>query len=118
MKRLVLLGVLLILSIATLLFVANFQKDTNTISINEPNVIKASVIMIIIFFLPPILLSFFNNRFSRMFSFYYQIIFLLGFLALVPIGLFSFRGIPITILASCGAIVSLWSLLITKPNQK
>jgi len=117
MKRLKLLGILLLLSVITLLFVANFQKDTNTISINDPNVIKASLILLLVSFVPPVLLSFFNNRFSRMFSFYYQFIFLLGFLVLIPIGLFSFKGIPITILATCGVIISLWSLSVTKPDS-
>lgn len=118
MKRFRLLAILLIISVITLVLVANFQKDTNTISINDIDVIKASMIMIIMVFLPPIFLTFFESNRSRMLSFYYQFIFLFGFLILVPVGLFSFRGIPVTISALCGIVASLKSLSITKPEKK
>lgn len=117
MKRFSLLGVLFILSFTTLLFLANFQKNTNTISINNPEVMKASIILLVILFLPPILLAFFKGRKSRMFSFYYQSLFLLGFLILIPTALLDFNGIPITILAVCGFLISLWSMTITKPSK-
>lgn len=118
MKRLSLLSILLIISILTLVFVAYIQRETNTISIYDPNVVKASIIMLVILFFPPMLLSFFDGRISRMISFYYQILFLLGFLILSPIGLFSFKGIPVTICAILGCIVSVKSLSITKPSKK
>lgn len=58
MKKVSLLGILFILSITALILVADLQKDTNTISINNPDVMTASTILLTVLFVSPVLFAF------------------------------------------------------------
>ncbi|CEI83622.1 hypothetical protein J18TS1_04310 [Oceanobacillus oncorhynchi subsp. incaldanensis] len=117
MKRFVLLVFMLIVSIVTLFVTAYFQRDVNTLSLNDPQVIQASIIIMIILFIPPVLLSFFNHKFWRVISAIYQSIFFLGFIILVPTGVFSFQAVGISIVSLIGAVISLWSIFSTLPES-
>lgn len=117
LKRLSLLGLLLIVSILTLFLTAHFQRDVNTLSLNDPQVIQASILLMVILFFPPIGLSFFNHLFCRVISSIYQLIFFFGFVVLIPAGLLGFNAVLISIVSLFGAIISIWSILITLPKN-
>ncbi len=117
LKRLGLLFLMLIVSIVTLFVTAYYQRDMNTLSLNDPQVIQASIIVMVILFIPPVLLSFFNHKFWRFLSAIYQSMFFLGFIILVPTGVFSFNAVFISIVSLVGAVISIWSIFITLPES-
>ncbi|MFD1413663.1 hypothetical protein [Oceanobacillus jeddahense] len=117
MKRLGLLVLTLIVSIIALFVTAYYQRDFNTLSLDDPQIIQASIIIMVILFIPPVLLSFFNHKFWRFISAIYQSMFFLGFIVLVPTGVFSFNAVFISIVSLVGAVISLWSIFITLPES-
>ena len=117
LKRFGLLILMLIVSIVTLFVTAYYQRDVNTLSLNDPQVIQASIIIMVILFIPPILLSFFNHKFWRFISAIYQSMFFLGFIILVPTGVFSFNAVFISVASLVGAVISIWSIIITLPES-
>jgi hypothetical protein len=117
MKRLAVLFLLMIISVITLFVTAYFQRDVNTLSMNDPQVVQASIILIVLLFALPVILSFFDNRILRIISSIYQSIFLFGFIILIPTGLLSFSAILVSIVSLLGAVVSAWSILITLPKN-
>ncbi|GIN70284.1 hypothetical protein J14TS2_07590 [Bacillus sp. J14TS2] len=117
MKRFSLLVLLLIVSIITLFLTTYFQRDINTLSLNDPQVIQASIILMVILFFPPFVLSFLNNSACRVISSIYQLIFLFGFVVLIPTGLLGFNAVLISIASLVGAGISIWSIIITLPKN-
>lgn len=117
MKRLAVLFLLMIISVITLFVTAYFQRDVNTLSMNDPQVVQASIILIVLLFALPVILSFFDNRILRIISSIYQSIFLFGFILLIPTGLLSISAILVSIISLLGAVVSVWSILITLPKN-
>ncbi|WP_040981122.1 hypothetical protein [Oceanobacillus jeddahense] len=117
MKRLGLLVLTLIVSIIALFVTAYYQRDFNTLSLDDSQIIQASIIIMVILFIPPVLLSFFNHKFWRFISAIYQSMFFLGFIVLVPTGVFSFNAVFISIVSLVGAVISLWSIFITLPES-
>ena len=103
----------LVIAVVAILLVAKHPTGPNTVSYDEPAGLWISIGMIIILFLPPLILSLFNNRIVRIISSVYQIFVVISFLVIIPIGFLSPDNISVSIVAVLGTIVSIASVIAT-----
>lgn len=103
----------LVIAVVAILLVAKHPTGPNTVSYDEPAGLWVSIGMIIILFLPPLILSLFNNRIVRIVSSVYQIFVVISFLVIIPIGFLFPDNISVSIVAVLGTIVSIASVVAT-----
>ncbi|SER24126.1 hypothetical protein SAMN04487944_10229 [Gracilibacillus ureilyticus] len=111
-KRFFMVFLTLILAIAALLLAAQYPTGPNTVSFDEPVPLLLSAGMLVLLFLPPLILSFFNNMVVKIISAIYQGFIVLSFLILIPIGLI-IPSFWIIANAVAGAVVSISSIIVT-----
>lgn len=111
-KRISMVLLTMVIAIITLFIAAAYQTGPNDIAYEEPVGLLLSVGFTIIFFLPPVILSFFNHLAIKIISAIYQAFIAFSFLSIVPIG-FIIPSLGIIIIGIVGMIVSISSILIT-----
>ncbi|MBB4826274.1 hypothetical protein HNO89_003533 [Sporosarcina luteola] len=84
----------------------------NTISFEEPFVHLFSLGMVVVLFLPPFILAFFQHIVIRIISAFYQGIIAISFLVLIPAGIFK-SNIWVIIIGIIGAILMIGSIVAT-----
>ncbi|WP_290787440.1 hypothetical protein [Exiguobacterium sp. UBA7533] len=111
MLRKVLLVFLTMCSAVALLFIASKNAlGDHVISLEEPVAFSISVIMTIILFLPPLILSFFNRPLINIINVIYQSFIVLTFIGLMPIGFMIPNGMTTTLFSFIGTILSVFSI--------
>lgn len=111
MLRKVLLVFLTMCSAVTLLFIASKNAvGDQVISLEEPVAFRISVIMTIVLFLPPLILSFFNHPLINIINVVYQSFIVLTFIGLMPIGFMIQNGMTTTLFSFIGTILSVFSI--------
>lgn len=111
MLRKVLLVFLTMCSAVALLFIASKNAlGDHVISLEEPVAFGISVIMTIVLFLPPLILSFFNRPLINIINVIYQSFIVLTFIGLMPIGFMIPNGMTTTLFSFIGTILSVFSI--------
>ncbi|KTR25128.1 hypothetical protein RSA11_15980 [Exiguobacterium indicum] len=114
MLRKVLLVFLTMCSAVALLFIASKNAvGDHVISLEEPVAFRISVIMTIVLFLPPLILSFFNHPLINIINVVYQSFIVLTFIGLMPIGFMIQNGMTTTLFSFIGmtlSVFSIWSI--------
>ena len=111
MLRKVLLVFLTMCSAVALLFIASKNAvGDHVISLEEPLAFRISVIMTIVLFLPPLILSFFNHPLINIINLVYQSFIVLTFIGLMPIGFMIQNGMTTTLFSFIGTILSVFSI--------
>ena len=111
MLRKVLLVFLTMCSAVALLFIASKNAlGDHVISLEKPVAFSISVIMTIVLFLPPIILSFFNRPLINIINVIYQSFIVLTFIGLMPIGFMIPNGMITTLFSFIGTILSVFSI--------
>lgn len=111
-KRFSMVFLTMVLAIVALLITAKHPTGPNTVSFDEPVGLLISLGMIVALFLPPLILSFFNNLTVKVISAIYQAFIVISFLFILPIG-FIVPAYSIVIIGVLGAIVSICSIIVT-----
>lgn len=103
----------MIVAIVAVLIAAN-NKTGETISYDEPILFWIGIGTIALFFLPPLILSFFSNNSARITSIIFQSFIALSFLGLIPaIVLDPDSGVWASTIGIIGTIVSICSIAAT-----
>ena len=102
----------MILAIIALLLAAKNPTGPNTVSFDHPESLWLSLGMLIVLFLPPLILSFFNNLAVKVVSAIYQSFIVLTFLGLILVG-FIIPSFWVTTIGVVGTIVSICSIIVT-----
>lgn len=111
MLRKVLLVFLTMCSAVALLFIASKNAlGDHVISLEKPVAFSISVIMTIVLFLPPLILSFFNRPLINIINVIYQSFIVLTFIGLMPIGFMIPNGMTTTLFSFIGTILSVFSI--------
>ncbi len=111
MIRKVLLVFLTMCSAVALLFIASKNAvGDHVISLEEPVAFRISVIMTIVLFLPPLILSFFNHSLLNIINVVYQSFIVLTFIGLMPIGFMIPNGTTTTLFSFIGTTLSVFSI--------
>ncbi|KSU49558.1 hypothetical protein AS033_09335 [Exiguobacterium indicum] len=111
MLKKVLLVFLTMCSAVALLFIASKNAvGDHVISLEEPVAFRISVIMTIVLFLPPLILSFFNHPLINIINVVYQSFIVLTFIGLMPIGFMIQNGMTTTLFSFIGTILSVFSI--------
>jgi len=111
MIRKVLLVFLTMCSAVALLFIASKNAvGDHVTSLEEPVAFRISVIMTIVLFLPPLILSFFNHSLINIINVVYQTFIVLTFIGLIPIGFMIPNGMTTTLFSFIGTILSVFSI--------
>ena len=111
MIRKVLLVFLTMCSAVALLFIASKNAlGDHVISLEKPVAFSISVIMTIVLFLPPLILSFFNRPLINIINVIYQSFIVLTFIGLMPIGFMIPNGMTTTLFSFIGTILSVFSI--------
>jgi len=102
----------MVLAVIAVLLAAKNPTGPNTVSFDEPAILWLSIGIIAVLFLPPLILSFFNNLAVKIISAIYQAFIVLSFIVLVPVG-FIVPGLWVTVIGVVGTIVSICSIIVT-----
>ena len=107
-------GVLLtlILAVVVVLLAARYPTGPNTVSYDEPVGLWISIGMLIVLFLPPLILSLFNNKVVSIIAAVYQSFVLIVFLGMIPTGFIFPEHIGVSFIAFLGALVSIASVIV------
>ncbi|WP_018931963.1 hypothetical protein [Gracilibacillus lacisalsi] len=111
-KRLSMVFLTMILAIISLLLAAKNPTGPNTVSFDEPMGLLMSVGMLVVLFLPPLFLAFFNQLPLKIISAIYQGFIVLSFLVMIPIGFF-IPSVSVILVAVLGTIISICSVIVT-----
>ncbi|MFC4402555.1 hypothetical protein [Gracilibacillus xinjiangensis] len=111
-KRFFMVFLTMVLAIVALLLAAKHPTGPNTVSFEEPAALLISAGMLVVLFLPPLILSFFNNLAVKVISAIYQGFIVLSFLIMIPIG-FIIPSYWVIANAVAGAVVSIGSIIVT-----
>lgn len=111
-QRVFMVFVTMVLAIVALFLATQHPTGPNTVSFDEPIGLWISLGMLIALFLPPLILSFFNNIVVKIISAIYQAFIVITFLSLMPIG-FLVPSFAIIAVGSLGAIASICSIFVT-----
>jgi len=111
-KRLSMVFFTMVLAIIAALLAAKNPTGPNTVSFDEPVILLLSIGIIVVLFLPPLILSFFNHLAVKITSAIYQAFIVIGFLGLIPVG-FLIPSFSVIIIGTLGTIVSICSIIIT-----
>lgn len=113
-KRFSMVFLTMVLAIVALLLAAKHPTGPNTVSFDEPEILWLSMGMLVVLFLPPLILSFFNNLAVKVISAIYQAFIVLSFIVLIPIGfIVPSGGFWVSVIGVVGAIVSICSIIVT-----
>ncbi|MCY7718480.1 hypothetical protein [Bacillus altitudinis] len=108
----------LLMAILILFTASKNSPGKNTVSLDEPIPFILSAAMIIFFFIPPLVMSFFDQIVVRMISGIYQCFILMVFIGLMPISFLIPNG-GLTFLESIlGCVMSLLSIIFTLLSRK
>lgn len=111
-KRILWLFLTLIIAIVAALLAAKHPTGPNTVSYDKPAELLLSIGMIIVLFLPPLILSLFENQGVRILSAVYQAFIVISFLGMIPLG-FLIPDVSVSVIAFSGTIVSIASMIAT-----
>jgi|SRR5690625_2444160 len=111
-KRFSMVFLTMVLAIVALLIAAKHPTGPNTVSYDEPAGLWISLGILVVLFLPPLTLSFFNNLAVKIISAIYQAFIVISFLALVPVGFFV-PDFSVIVIGAVGTMVSICSIIVT-----
>ncbi len=111
-KRFSVVFLTMILAIIALLLATQYPTGPNTVSFDEPLGFWLSFGMLVLLFLPPLILSFFNNLAVKIISAVYQAFIVFSFLVLIPIG-FIIPSFSIIAIGTAGTIIGICSIIMT-----
>jgi len=111
-KRFSIVFLTMVLAIVALFLAAKHPTGPNTVSFDEPVGLWISLGMLVAFFLPPLIFSFFNNLAVKVISAIYQAFIVIKFLILIPVGFFV-PGFSVIVIGVLGAIASICSIIVT-----
>ncbi|KOP28963.1 hypothetical protein ADM98_08555 [Exiguobacterium sp. BMC-KP] len=97
-------------AVAQLFIVSKNAVGDHVTSLEEPVAFRISVIMTIVLFLPPLILSFFNHSLINIINVVYQSFIVLTFIGLMPIGFMIPNGMMTTLFSFIGTILSVFSI--------
>ncbi|WP_152656600.1 hypothetical protein [Oceanobacillus sp. CFH 90083] len=112
-KKILLIVLTLLTAIAAILLTARYPTGPDTISYDEPVSLLISIGMVVVLFLPPLLLAFFQHFIVRVISAIYQGFIAIAFIGLILASFFASAGISVTIAAITGTILSIASIFVT-----
>ncbi|WP_111289846.1 hypothetical protein [Bacillus safensis] len=113
LKRFLFIFSTLLMAILVLYIASKNSPGKNTISLDEPILFILSAGMVIFFFIPPLVMSFFDQIVVRVISGTYQCFILLLFLGLIPISFLIPNGGLTFLVAILGCLLSLFSIIFT-----
>ncbi|MCM2989903.1 hypothetical protein M3580_11730 [Bacillus safensis] len=113
LKRFLFIFSTLLMAILVLFIASKNSPGENTISLDEPILFILSAGMVIFFFIPPLVMSFFDQIVVRVISGTYQCFILLLFLGLIPISFLIPNGGLTFLVAILGCLLSLFSIIFT-----
>jgi hypothetical protein len=102
----------LVLAIIALFLAAKYPTGPNTVSFDEPVILWFTLGILVVLFLPPFILSLFNNLIVKIISAIYQAFIVLTFLGLIPVGLM-IPSIWVIVIGVLGVITSIGSIIVT-----
>lgn len=111
-KRLSMVFLTMVIAIISLLLAAKNPTGPNTVSFDKPLGLLLSVGMLVVLFLPPLFLAFFNQLAVKIISAIYQGFIVLSFLVMIPIGFF-IPSVSVILVAALGTIISICSIIVT-----
>ncbi|MGG4265728.1 hypothetical protein [Peribacillus simplex] len=112
LKRFSLVVLTMLMATATLFVAAQNSVGENVISFDQPAAIIISIVIVVLLFLPPLILSFFDHIAVKIINAVYQSVIVLAFIGLIPIGFMVPNGSMTIIVAVLGTIVSILSLVV------
>ncbi|WP_029191019.1 hypothetical protein [Ornithinibacillus scapharcae] len=112
LKRFSMVFLTLVFAIVMLLLAAKNPTGPNTVSFDEPVALLLSLGTLVLLFVPPLILSFFNNFTVKIISAIYQGFVVLGYLILIPVG-YLIPSTSVIVTAAFGAIISVCSIIVT-----
>src|SRR5699024_8674762 len=107
-KRFLMLVFTLVLAVTAILIAAIHPTGPNTVSYDEPAGLWLSIGMVVVLFL-----SYFNHLVVKIISALCQLIIVLSFLTLIPIGIIAPNGFWLSMIGMIGTIVSILSIVVT-----
>ncbi|MBD8028076.1 hypothetical protein H9636_15605 [Ureibacillus sp. Re31] len=116
-KRFFMVLVTLIIAVGAILLAAKHPTGPNTISYDEPLGLWLSIGIVVILFLPPLILSLFNNLVVRVISAVYQGFVVIAFLGIIPIGFLFSNNIGVSVIGILGTLVCIGSIVVTLKNS-
>ncbi|HBQ77675.1 MAG TPA: hypothetical protein DD663_12740 [Exiguobacterium sp.] len=112
LKRLTFVCVTLCVAIVAVLVAARHSTG-NIISLEEPLSVYMAIGLIVFLFLPPLILSFFENPVLKIVNVIYQSLIVFSFVGLIPVGFLIPNGSSTIIVAVLGTVASLASVIVT-----
>ncbi|MGI1806652.1 hypothetical protein ACRPK8_13075 [Exiguobacterium sp. TDN 0502] len=111
LKRLTFVCVTLCVAIVAVLVAARHSSG-NTISFEEPFSVYIAIGLIVVLFLPPFILSFFEQPVLKIVNVVYQSLIVFSFVSLIPVGFLIPNGSSTIIVAILGTVASLASVIV------
>ncbi|WP_393964625.1 hypothetical protein [Exiguobacterium sp. S22-S28] len=109
-KRVSLVVLSMVLAVVTLLVAAQYAVGKSVVSFDQPKALGISVAIVVLLFLPPMFLSFFENGVVKVINAAYQSIIVLSFIGLIPMGFMTPNGsLLIVLTAVAGTLISMIS---------
>lgn len=109
-KRVSLVVLSMVLAVVTLLVAAQYAVGESVVSFDQPKTLSISVAIVVLLFLPPLFLSFFENGGVKIINAAYQSIIVLSFIGLIPMGFMTPNGsLLIVLTAVAGTLISMIS---------
>jgi len=109
-KRVSLVLLSMALAVATLLIAARYAVGQSVLSFEQPQALSLSIAIVVLLFIPPLFLSFFENTVMKIINAAYQSIISLSFIGLIPMGFMTPDGsLPIVLTAVIGTAISIVS---------
>ncbi|OAI87232.1 hypothetical protein AYO36_06755 [Exiguobacterium sp. KKBO11] len=112
LKRLTFVCVTLCVAIVAVLVAARHSTG-NAISFEEPLSVYIAIGLIVVLFLPPLILSFFEHPVLKIVNVIYQSLIVFSFVGLIPVGFLIPNGSSTIIVAVLGTVASLASVIVT-----
>lgn len=112
LKRLTFVCVTLCVAIVAILVAARHSTG-NTISFEEPLSVYLAIGLIVLLFVPPLVLSFFEHPVLKIINVVYQSLIVFSFVGLIPVGFLIPNGSSTIIVAVLGTVASLASVIVT-----
>ena len=116
LKRLTFVCVTLCVAIVAVLVAARHSTG-KTISFEEPLSVYIAIGLIVVLFLPPLVLSFFEHPVLKIINVVYQSLIVFSFVGLIPVGFLIPNGSSTIIVAVLGTVASLASIIVTVRNH-
>lgn len=116
LKRCSLVLITMGFAIAALLIAAQHSIGENAISYDQPMGLVISIGIVVFLFLPPLILSLFDNPIGTYINAAYQFFIVLSFIGMIPIGFMISNGFLMTVVSILGTITSAFTLFILLRN--